>query len=448
MSSTRASRARRAHRAAGLGAEVGQRGQRLPDDGLGRKRERGEVGPDVTVLQGRQQHHRRARARGDPAAGAADLLVVGDRRLRRPQVDDEAQRRVEAHAERGRRDQGLDPPRDQVVLEREALGGLGLPGVRRHGVPPAAEVVGHLLRGRDREAVDDAGPGLLGEVVGQPRQPLLSRAQPHHPEPQGVAVERAAQHQHVGAQLLRDVGGDPGVGGGGGRQHGDAVGQLGQQRAQPPVVGPEVVSPVGDAVRLVDDQQAGGRGQPGQHLVAEAGVVEALGRDQQHVDEAGGDVVVDLLPLLDVGGVDGHGPDAGPLGGGDLVAHQGQERRDDHGRSGPGGPEQGGGDEVDRRLAPAGALDHQRPPPVDDQRLDRGPLVVAEPGVVVTDERTQLLLGGGAERGQVGERHDTGLPAPADSPFTWRGRTGAAGRGRGARRAAGGGRRESRAGRP
>ena len=64
-------------------------------------------------------------------------------------------------------------------------------------------------------------------------------------------------------------------------------GQVGEQGADPAVVGPEVVAPVGDAVRLVDDQQAAGRGQPGQHLVAEAGVVEPLGADQQHVDLAG-----------------------------------------------------------------------------------------------------------------------------------------------------------------
>ena len=135
------------------------------------------------------------------------------------------------------------------------------------------------------------------------------------------------------AELLGDVGADPGVGGGGGRQHRDAVGQVGEQGADPAVVGPEVVAPVGDAVRLVDDQQPAGRGQPRQHLVAEAGVVEPLRADQQHVDLAGVDRGLDRLPLLDVGGVDRDGADAGPLGGRDLVAHQRQQRRDDHGRA-------------------------------------------------------------------------------------------------------------------
>ena len=71
--------------------------------------------------------------------------------------------------------------------------------------------------------------------------------------------------------------------------------------------------------------------------------------------------VLDRLPLLDVGGVDGDRADAGALGGRDLVAHQGQQRGDDHGRPGALGAQQQRGHEVDRRLAPAGPLHHQAP---------------------------------------------------------------------------------------
>ena len=179
-------------------------------------------------------------------------------------------------------------------------------------------------------------------------------------------------------QLLGDVVGDALVGGRGGRQHRDAVGQLGEQGADPAVVGAEVVAPVGDAVRLVDHQQAAGRRQPRQHLVAEPRVVEPLGADEEHVDLAALDRRVGLLPLLHVGGVDGDRSDAGPLGGRDLVAHQRQQRRDDHRRPAALLAQQQGGDEVDRRLAPSGALHDQRPPSVDHQRLDRRPLVVVE----------------------------------------------------------------------
>ena len=194
-------------------------------------------------------------------------------------------------------------------------------------------------------------------------------------------------------ELLGDVVGHPGVGRRGRRQHRDAVGQVGQQGADPAVVGPEVVAPVGDAVRLVDHEQPAGRGQPRQHLVAEAGVVEPLGADQQHVDLAGADRVVDRLPRLDVGGVDRHRADAGPLGGRDLVAHQRQQRADDHRRPGALGPQQQRGHEVDRRLAPPGALHDQRPPAIDRQRLDRRHWSSRSSASSRPDQRAQVRLG-------------------------------------------------------
>jgi hypothetical protein len=44
---------------------------------------------------------------------------------------------------------------------------------------------------------------LLGEVVGQPGQPLLGGLQPDHAEAQRLAVERAAQHEDVGRRAAR-----------------------------------------------------------------------------------------------------------------------------------------------------------------------------------------------------------------------------------------------------
>ena len=230
-----------------------------------------------------------------------------------------------------------------------------------------------------------------------------------------------------GASCSATSPGHPRVGGRGGGQHRDAGRQVGEHRADPAVVGPEVVAPVGDAVRLVDHEQAGALGQLGQHVVAEAGVVEPLGADQQHVDLAGGDLRLDAGPVLGVGRVDGDRADAGPLGGVDLVAHQREQRRDDHGRPGALRAQQRGGHEVDRRLAPAGALHDQRPAPVDDQRLDRGPLVLAQLGVVPADQRAEVPLGGGPRVSAAGcvdraasagaavsEGMPACLPAPAD----------------------------------
>ena len=187
------------------------------------------------------------------------------------------------------------------------------------------------------------------------------------------------------------------------------VGQLAEQGADAAVVGPEVVAPVGDAVGLVDHEQAGGGGQAGQHGVAEAGVVQPLGADQQHVDLTGGDLLLDRLPLLDVGGVDGHRPDAGALGRSDLVAHQGEQRGDDHRRAGALLAQQERGHEVDRRLAPPGALHHQGPAPFDGQRLDRCPLVVVEHDVLAPHQPPEVLLGPLADVGAVCRRRGHGL---------------------------------------
>ena len=214
------------------------------------------------------------------------------------------------------------------------------------------------------------------------------------PRRSDVAVERAAQHQGVrAAELLGDVGRDPLVGGRGGGEHRDAVGQVGEQGADAAVVGPEVVAPVGDAVRLVDDQQPGGARRGRQHLVAEVGVVEPLGRHQHDVDlarvgcgrrrRAHSSTLAELTVTARM---------PGPLGRGDLVAHQRQQRRHDDGRARAPRPQQRGRDEVDGRLAPAGALHDQRPAVAGHQRLDRRPLVVAQGGVAAAHQRPQRRL--------------------------------------------------------
>ena len=111
-------------------------------------------------------------------------------------------------------------------------------------------------------------------------------------EPQAGAAERAAvgaqrRGRVAGAQLLLDVGDDAVVRGRGRAEHRDAVRQPLEHLGEPPVVGPEVVAPVGDAVRLVDHEQPDALGEQRQHRVAELRVVEPLGADQQQVDRVG-----------------------------------------------------------------------------------------------------------------------------------------------------------------
>ena len=86
-------------------------------------------------------------------------------------------------------------------------------------------------------------------------------------------------------------------------------------------------------MRLVDDEQPDALGEQRQHRVAELRVVEPLGADQQQVDgvareqaatSAHASRLVELIVC---------GADAEPLGRGDLVAHQRQQRRDDQRRA-------------------------------------------------------------------------------------------------------------------
>ena len=75
-------------------------------------------------------------------------------------------------------------------------------------------------------------------------------------EPERVASERPADDRDVLAELRRDVLDDAVVRGRGRREHRHVRAEERQQPADPPVVRPEVVAPVGDAVGLVDDEQA------------------------------------------------------------------------------------------------------------------------------------------------------------------------------------------------
>ncbi len=246
---------------------------------------------------------------------------------------------VESHAQRRRRDQCLDPVVQQVVLEHLPLGGVGLPGVRGDLVTAVGQQTRQVAGSGDGERVDDAGPGELVEVLGQPRRALGGLRDADDRHAQRVAFEGAPQHQRLGAahsELRGDVGDDAVVRGGRRGQDRDALAEFFDQGPDAAVVRPEVVAPVRDAMGLVDHDEAGIRGEGRQHLVAEVGVVESLGADQQYIEFAGGHPFVDLVPLGDVSRVDRRRPHTGPFGRGDLVAHQGQQRGDDDGRAVPG----------------------------------------------------------------------------------------------------------------
>ncbi|GMA37202.1 hypothetical protein GCM10025876_34060 [Demequina litorisediminis] len=77
--------------------------------------------------------------------------------------------------------------------------------------------------------------------------------------------------------MLRDVGRHARIRGRRRREDGDALRQVAKQSPDTAVVGPEVVAPIRDAMRLIDHHESGIGRQTGKNLVTEAGVVEAFG---------------------------------------------------------------------------------------------------------------------------------------------------------------------------
>ncbi len=238
----------------------------------------------------------------------------------------------------------------------------------------------NVMGGGDGEGVDDARSLDRIELRGNPSRALRRGGQRHHRQAQRLTVQATPKHQGVSptdSQLGGDVVDYPVVGGGRGGQNRYVRAQFGDQCADTPIIRPEVVAPVGHTVRLVDHHKAGVGGQRRQHIVTEVRIVEPFRTDQQHVEFAVDDPLMDGIPFGDVARVDRGRTNARALGGRDLVAHQRQQRRHDDRRPAAALPEQLGGDEVDRRLTPAGALHHQGLPSLHDKGFDRRPLVVA-----------------------------------------------------------------------
>jgi hypothetical protein len=292
---------------------------------------------------------------------------------------------VVAHAQRAGRDDGLQVVGEQALLDGDPPLAVDFAAVGRGGDAVRRQPARHELGVALGERVDDPRAFEPRQPRRQPGQPVRATRQVDHLEAQARAPQRAAVGAQLArvahAELVRNVGHHAVVRGGGRAEHGDAGGQPLEHLGQPTVVRAKVVAPIGDAVRLVDGEQADSLGEQRQHRLAELRVVQALGADEQQVDRVVGEQPADLLPRAAVGRVDRVRPDAQALDGGDLVAHQGQQRRDDQRRSRAALAQEGGGEEVHRRLAPAGALHAEHARAVLDQVADRLELMRAKAGV-------------------------------------------------------------------
>src|SRR3954469_14155056 len=138
-----------------------------------------------------------------------------------------------------------------------------------------------------------------------------------------------------------------------------------------PVVGTEGRPPLRDRVRLVDDDE---RRLRGRQLVEDLGVGELLGGEEQELERVLLELGERLLALaLGQARVELRGAERAPAQRVDLVALQGDQRRDDERRAGGEQP----GDLVDRRLARAGREDGERVAAREDA-LDRLALAGAQ----------------------------------------------------------------------
>ena len=210
--------------------------------------------PQLTRVGAARQQQRVRRAA--VAARAADHLDVALERLGVVVEGDEPDvRLVDAHPERGRRDDGLDPPLDEGLLRRRALWRLEPGVVVDGGEIVDAERARQALAAAARAGVDDRR--RAAEVV----QPPHERAQ---------AVLLAVDDLDVVAQVRADDArahdlGLPAESGGdlplrrrrrrGGHAEDRGPAERVESAADEEVVGPEVVPPHADAVHLVDHDE-------------------------------------------------------------------------------------------------------------------------------------------------------------------------------------------------
>ena len=333
---------------------------------------------------------------GDGATGPAHLLIVGHDGTGRLIVHDEAQiRLVVTHAQRRGRHQGLDPVGQQQGFQMLPVG-VGVGKTIRHAVAVisagrdavSAQPVSHLFGIAAGQGIHDAGSGQFRQMLRQPGQSRRLIGQAQGLQGQGFAHQRTALDLDV-AQLLANIPQHPVVGGRCGSQHGHVRRHPPQHVDQTAIIGTEVMTPVGDAVSLVHHQQAETLGDGHQHLPDEFIVSQTLGRNQHRISLIVQNGVDQRRPVVAVGGIDGQRPNAQPLGGFDLVPHQGQQRRDDQRRPETPVAQQPGRDEIDHALAPTGAL-HDQPlfPPID-QGVNRFPLAGVEIGRWVSQRLAQ-----------------------------------------------------------
>lgn len=120
-----------------------------------------------------------------------------------------------------------------------------------------------------------------------------------------------------------------------------------QDTLDQPVMGTEIMPPVRDAVGLVHHEQRYPWRHRSEDLGLEMRIGQPLGGDEQDVCLVALKRGLDSDPVTPIFRVEGEGAHAHALGGGYLVAHEGEQRRNEDGRPGSLLSQQLGGDEID-----------------------------------------------------------------------------------------------------
>ena len=217
------------------------------------------------------------------ASGAAGLLVVRLQALRQVEVGDEADvRLVDAHPESNRGDHHHALAADEAVLVGLPLPRVhaGVIGQRLHAAP--AEPCSGLVHAAARQAVDDAGVAAMLRV--EESGELLAGAGLQRDAVLDVRPVEAAD-EPAGAGQAEPCGDFPPrrLVGGSGQRHPRHARKALLQYGELEVFRPEVVSPLRDAVRLVDGEEREVDGvEQRQRPFAE----QPFGRGVQQVDAA------------------------------------------------------------------------------------------------------------------------------------------------------------------
>ena len=200
------------------------------------------------------------------AAGTTNLLVVAHRRRRRAQVHDKTQiGLIKTHTEGTRCNKSLHPVFLERLLRNQPLIRVSFTGVCEHLVAAGTQGVCGIFCRRDSQRVDNARTGQAVQVREQPADALRFIRQGQNAQAQGLAGQRTAQHMHgcagIGTELFGNIAANTVIRGCGSRQHRHARRQRFDERTNTAVVGAEVMAPVRNTVRLINNEQTQARQQ-------------------------------------------------------------------------------------------------------------------------------------------------------------------------------------------